>query len=99
MQTDPSFRMTVEDVFSIRGRGTVVTGHVEQGTLKVGDVVYIKREIYVGETVVTGIRMVRKQIQQAAAGDYVGLVLQDIRKDDVQRGDVMTEEEDEYGWS
>ena len=89
-ETDKPFLMAVEDVFTITGRGTVVTGRVERGTLKVGDEVEI-----VGlseekkKTVVTGIEMFRKQLDEAMAGDNVGVLLRGITKDEVERGQVL----------
>jgi elongation factor Tu len=89
-ETDKPFLMAVEDVFTITGRGTVVTGRVERGTLKVGDEVEIvglseeKRK-----TVVTGIEMFRKQLDEAIAGDNVGVLLRGITKDEVERGQVL----------
>ena len=90
MSPDLSFRMTIEDVFAIRGRGTVVTGRVESGTLHVGDTVKIETWDGVIEAVVTGIEMFRRRVKQADVGDVVGVVLRDVAKEDVQRGDVLT---------
>ena len=87
MPNDPSFRMTIEDVFSIHGLGTVVTGRVERGRLTVGDTVDINQPNGVRRTVVTRVELFRKQVHQADVGDYVGVVLGDVEKDDVQRGD------------
>lgn len=89
-ETDKPFLMAIEDVFTITGRGTVVTGRVERGTLKIGDEVEI-----VGlsdekkKTVVTGIEMFRKQLDEAIAGDNVGVLLRGITKDEVERGQVL----------
>ncbi|MGC9006145.1 MAG: elongation factor Tu [Sulfurihydrogenibium sp.] len=89
-ETDKPFLMAIEDVFTITGRGTVVTGRVERGTLKVGDEVEI-----VGlsdekkKTVVTGIEMFRKQLDEAIAGDNIGVLLRGITKDEVERGQVL----------
>ncbi len=99
MPTDPFFRMTVEDVFSIRGRGTVVTGRIEQGTLKVGDAIEIRGQAGLKKTVVTDIEMFRKRSNQANAGDNVGLLLRDIDKDQVQRGDVLTAAGPDFSWN
>ena len=91
MPTDPTFRMTVDDIFSIKGRGTVVTGQVESGTLKVGDEVQITGAAGVKKTaVVSGVEMFRKQLPEVKAGDNVGVLLKAVSKDDVQRGDVLT---------
>jgi len=90
MTADAFFRMTVQDVFTIRDRGTVVTGQVESGTLKVGDEIYLNRAR--GDrwpVVVAGLEMFRKQVTQAQAGDNVGLLLRDVEKKDVKRGDVL----------
>jgi elongation factor Tu len=87
---DKPFLMPVEDVFSITGRGTVATGRVERGTIKVGDEVEI-----VGladrprKTVVTGVEMFRKLLDQAVAGDNIGTLLRGIEKDQVERGQVL----------
>ena len=89
MTTDPPFRMPVQDTFRIRGRGTVVTGRIERGTLGVGDTVEINRQNAVLRTVVTGIEMFRRQVDQAGVGDYVGVFLGDVGKGDVQRGDTL----------
>jgi elongation factor Tu len=86
---DKPFLMPVEDVFSITGRGTVATGRVERGTIKVGDKVErvgIKESV---ETVVTGVEMFRKLLDQAEAGDNVGLLLRGMDKKDVERGMVL----------
>jgi elongation factor Tu len=86
---DKPFLMPVEDVFSITGRGTVATGRVERGTIKVGDKVErvgIRESV---ETVVTGVEMFRKLLDQAEAGDNVGLLLRGMEKKDVERGMVL----------
>ena len=99
MATDPLFRMTVEDVFSIRGRGTVVTGQIESGTLTVGDEISFRREGVFKKAVVTGIEAFRKQLQQAQAGDNVGVLLRDVNKPDIQRGDVLTGSDTGFTWN
>ena len=87
---DHPFLMPVEDIFSITGRGTVATGRVERGTIKVNDNVEIvgltteKRTV-----VVTGVEMFRKQLDQAEAGDNVGLLLRGVQRDDIERGQVL----------
>ncbi len=83
------FSMPIEDVFSITGRGTVVTGRVEQGTLEVGDQVEIIGLRDLQKTTVTGIEMFRKLLDSAMAGDNVGLLLRGIGKEDVERGQVI----------
>jgi elongation factor Tu len=88
-ETEKPFLMPIEDVFSITGRGTVVTGRVEQGTLHVGDEVEIVGLRDVQKTTVTGVEMFRKLLDEAQAGDNVGLLLRGIGKDDVERGQVL----------
>ncbi|MCP8971109.1 elongation factor Tu [Ectobacillus ponti] len=88
--TDRPFLMPVEDVFSITGRGTVATGRVERGTVKVGEVVEI---VGLAEepknTTVTGVEMFRKLLDQAQAGDNIGALLRGVARDDIQRGQVL----------
>ena len=87
---DKPFLMPVEDVFSIEGRGTVATGRIERGMVNVGDeveVVGIREETR--KTVATGVEMFRKTLDQGQAGDNVGLLLRGIKKDDIERGQVI----------
>mgnify|MGYP006283072195 FL=1 len=86
---DQPFLMPVEDVFSITGRGTVATGRVERGVVKVGDNVEIVGIRETRKTVVTGVEMFRKTLDQGQAGDNVGLLLRGIGKDDIERGQVV----------
>ena len=86
---DRPFLMPVEDVFSITGRGTVVTGRIEQGIVKVGDEVEIVGIKDTKKTVVTGLEMFRKLLDQAQAGDNAGALLRGIDKDEVERGQVL----------
>ena len=88
-ETDKSFLMPVEDVFSIAGRGTVVTGAISQGTINLGDKIEIVGLKDTQETTVTGIEMFRKEMDFAEAGDNAGLLLRGIAKDDVERGQVL----------
>src|SRR5438445_11754534 len=90
MPTDPAFRMTVQDVFSIKGRGAVVTGQIKSGTLSVGDEIQIQRQGAIKKTVVSGLEMSRKVVTRAQVGDKVGVLLKDIGKPEVERGDVLT---------
>ena len=83
------FLMSIEDVFTITGRGTVVTGRVERGQLKLNDEVEIVGLKDTRKTVVTGIEMFRKQLDYAEAGDNAGVLLRGISRDDVQRGQVL----------
>jgi elongation factor Tu len=86
---DKPFLMPVEDVFSIKGRGTVVTGRVERGQLKVNDEIEMVGIKETSKTVTTGIEMFRKELEDAQAGDNVGLLLRGIEKDDIERGQVI----------
>ena len=89
-QADLPFLMPVEDVFSISGRGTVATGRVERGTVKVGDVVEIVGlEEEKKSTTVTGVEMFHKLLPQAEAGDNIGALLRGIAKDEIERGQVL----------
>ncbi|MDR1052799.1 MAG: elongation factor Tu [Planctomycetaceae bacterium] len=89
-EQDKPFLMAIEDVFSIEGRGTVATGRIERGIIKVGEEVEI-----IGfsdekqKTVVTGVEMFKKELDQGQAGDNVGLLLRGIKRDDIQRGQVI----------
>jgi len=86
---DKPFLMAVEDVFSIKGRGTVVTGRVERGIIKVGDDVEILGFREPRKTTVTGVEMFRKLLDQGQAGDNIGCLLRGVEKDDVERGQVL----------
>ncbi len=88
-ETDKPFLMPVEDVFSITGRGTVATGRVERGTVKVGDNVELVGIRETRTCVVTGVEMFRKLLDQAEAGDNVGLLLRGLNRTDVVRGQVL----------
>jgi len=88
--TDLPFLMPVEDVFSITGRGTVATGRVERGTIKVGDVIeIIGYDEESKSTTVTGVEMFRKLLDQAEAGDNIGALLRGVAREDIQRGQVL----------
>jgi len=87
--TAKPFLMPVEDVFSIKGRGTVVTGRIERGIVKVGEEIEILGLKDARKTVVTGVEMFRKLLDQGQAGDNVGLLLRGINRDDVERGQVI----------
>jgi elongation factor Tu len=86
---DGAFLMPVEDVFSISGRGTVVTGRIERGIVKVGETVEIVGIRPTQTTTVTGVEMFRKLLDQGQAGDNVGLLLRGTKRDDVERGQVL----------
>jgi elongation factor Tu len=86
---DKSFLMPVEDVFSISGRGTVVTGRIERGVIKVGEEIEIVGIRDTQKTTVTGVEMFRKLLDQGQAGDNAGLLLRGTKRDDVQRGQVL----------
>src|SRR5437868_349423 len=86
---DQPFLMPVEDVFSISGRGTVVTGRIERGVVKVGEEVEIVGIRPVQKTVCTGVEMFRKLLDQGQAGDNVGVLLRGTKREDVERGQVL----------
>ncbi len=86
---DRPFLMPIEDIFSIQGRGTVVTGRIEQGICKVGEAMEIVGFKDTRQTVVTGVEMFKKLLDEGRAGDNVGLLLRGIDKDDVERGQVV----------
>ncbi|MCB9801246.1 MAG: elongation factor Tu [Pseudomonadales bacterium] len=88
-ELDKPFMMPIEDVFSIKGRGTVVTGRITQGVVKVGEEVEIVGIRDTQKTTVTGVEMFRKMLDQGEAGDNVGILLRGIGKDDVERGQVL----------
>ncbi len=88
--TDKPFLMPIEDVFSIEGRGTVITGRIERGTVKINEdmeIVGLREEAM--KTVVTGIEMFNKQLESGMAGDNAGLLIRGIKKEDVERGMVL----------
>jgi elongation factor Tu len=87
---DKPFLMSIEDVFTITGRGTVVTGRVERGQLKLNDEVEIVGLKDTKKTVITGIEMFRKQLDYAEAGDNAGVLLRGISREEVERGQVLT---------
>ena len=86
---DKPFLMPIEDVFSIKGRGTVVTGRIERGVVKVNEEIEIVGIKQAKKTTVTGVEMFRKELDQGQAGDNVGLLLRGIEKDDIERGQVL----------
>jgi len=86
---DKPFLMPIEDIFSISGRGTVVTGRIERGVVKVGEEIEIVGIRETAKTVVTGVEMFRKLLDQGEAGDNVGVLLRGTKKDEVERGQVL----------
>ena len=88
-ELDKPFLMPVEDVFSIKGRGTVATGRIERGVVKVGEEIEIIGMNNDKKSVVTGVEMFRKQLDEGQAGDNVGILLRGIEKDDIERGQVL----------
>ena len=89
-ETDKPFMMPVEDVFSITGRGTVATGRVERGQIRVGDVVEIVGIKDTKQTTVTGVEMFRKMLDYAEAGDNIGALLRGVTREDIERGQVLS---------
>ena len=88
--TDKNFLMAVEDVFSITGRGTVATGRVERGMVKIGDVIELVGLAEANrEVTVTGLEMFQKSLEESVAGDNVGVLLRGVQKDEIERGMVM----------
>jgi elongation factor Tu len=88
-ETDKPFLMPIEDVFSISGRGTVVTGRVERGKVKVGEEVEIVGFRDTSKTVVTGVEMFRKILDEGQAGDNIGVLLRGVKREEVERGQVL----------
>jgi len=88
-ELDKPFLMPIEDIFSIKGRGTVVTGRIERGKIKVNEKVELVGFGETKETVITGVEMFRKELDEGIAGDNVGLLLRGIEKDEVERGMVV----------
>lgn len=88
-EMDKDFLMPVEDVFSISGRGTVVTGRIERGTIKIGETIEIVGIRDTQTTTVTGVEMFRKEMEQGLAGDNCGILLRGTKKEDVERGQVL----------
>ena len=87
--TDKPFMMSVEDVFSIKGRGTVVTGRIDRGLIKIGEPIEIVGLRDTKNSVVTGVEMFHKQLDEGMAGDNVGLLLRGIEREDIERGQVL----------
>ncbi len=88
-QTDKPFLMPIEDIFSIEGRGTVVTGKIERGIVKVNEEVEIVGLKPTAKTIVTGVEMFQKTLDEGRAGDNVGILLRGLKKEDVERGQVI----------
>jgi elongation factor Tu len=88
-ELDKSFLMPIEDVFSIKGRGTVATGRIEQGIVKVNEEIEIVGIRDTRKSVVTGVEMFKKNLDQGQAGDNVGILLRGIERDDIERGQVL----------
>jgi elongation factor Tu len=87
--TDKDFLMSVEDVFSIKGRGTVATGRIEQGVINIGDEIETVGIKETGKTTVTGVEMFHKQLDRGEAGDNAGLLLRGVEREDIERGQVL----------
>ncbi|GIT06944.1 MAG: hypothetical protein CM1200mP30_05740 [Pseudomonadota bacterium] len=86
---DKDFLMSVEDVFTISGRGTVATGQVERGVVKVGEEIEITGIRETQKTTVTGVEMFRKELDQGQAGDNLGILLRGVKREDIERGQVI----------
>ena len=86
---DKTFLMAVEDVFSITGRGTVATGRIERGTIKIGDTIEIVGLKETRTTTITGLEMFQKTLDEGMAGDNIGILLRSIQKQDIERGMVL----------
>lgn len=99
MSAHPFFRMVVANVFSIADRGTVVTGKIEAGTLRVGDEVVIRGHGADKKAIVAGIEAFRKVIVEANQGDAVGVLLKDISRQDVARGDEIVSPGMDFTWN
>ncbi|MBV6396892.1 MAG: Elongation factor Tu [Anaerolineales bacterium] len=97
MSTDPTFRMTIQDVFSIKERGTVLAGRIESGTIAVGDEIIVKGRNSSKKAIVAGVEVRRKVTTSAQAGDEAGIRLKDI-EEDVQQGDLLTGSELDFTW-
>ena len=97
MSTNPTFRMTIQDVFSIKGRGTVILGRIESGTITVGDEIIIKGRNSSKTAIVSGVEVRRKVTTSARSGDEAGIRLNDI-EEDVQQGDILTGSEHDFTW-
>jgi elongation factor Tu len=89
MSEHSDFRMAIEDVFYIRGRGTVVTGIISQGTIKAGDFIRLNRDDYERQVQVTDIEVFLRRTDSAGEGERVGIFLADLAKEEVSRGDVL----------
>jgi elongation factor Tu len=88
-EIDKPFLMPVEDVFTISGRGTVATGRIERGKVKVGEEVEVVGIRATGKTVVTGVEMFRKTLDEGLAGDNVGCLLRGVKREEIERGQVL----------
>ena len=99
MDSDAFFSMVVQDIFTIAKRGTVVTGKVETGTLKVGDQITIKGQHAEKTTVVAGIEGFGKVLDRAVQGDAIGILLKDVARQDVERGDRIISGSSDFTWN
>ena len=97
MPTDPSFRMTVQASFPVRGRGVVATGQIESGVLTIGNTIQIQRKDTSITTVVVGIEAYRKELQQAQKGDIIAALLRGVEFNEVQPGDILVGLREEAG--
>src|SRR5690606_8072967 len=98
MPADPAFRMTVQEVFSIKGRGTVGTGRIDSGTINVGDEIRIQKGSSSRTVVVSGLEINRKALARAQAGDVIGALFKDLEQGDIQQGDALTGSDLDFSW-
>jgi elongation factor Tu len=98
MSGDPLFHMVIEDVFSIANRGTVVTGRIDSGTVKAGDELMIKGKDGERRATVAGVEAFHKILEEAHAGDTVGVLLKDAARANIQRGDELVSPGLDFTW-
>ncbi|MBV6392887.1 MAG: Elongation factor Tu [Anaerolineales bacterium] len=98
MTADPTFRMTAQEIFFIKGRGTVVIGRIESGTIAVGDEVQVRGTNIHKTAVAAAVEIDRKPVERAHAGDNVGVRLNDLDEENLQPGDLLTGSDLEYSW-
>jgi len=98
MSSDPTFKMIAQEVFSIKGRGTVVSGQVESGTVSVGDEIRIQGKDSTRTALVSGVEVNRKVATRAQKGDLAGLLFKELSGEDVHKGDVLGGSDMDFTW-